>query len=558
VTADAFDVIVIGSGAGGGTAAWALAERDIAVLLLEAGPSYDPFSDYRLDKPDWETEHFPAKVPTKGRQTMAMMQRLDPKWDDLRSWNRITGRYNPGERRADWGYSHVVGLGGSTLHFTGEAHRMHPEAMQMRSRFGVAADWPMDYAALEPFYLEVERLIGVAGPADDPMRPRSAPFPLPAHPLSYGSQKIAVGCQKLGLSFAANARAALSQPYDGRPACNYCGNCTRGCPRTDKGSVDVTFIPKAVATGNCTIRTEATVLRIETGPDDRVSGVVYIDATGATHMAKGRAVVVACGAVETPRLLLASASPHAPNGLGNETGQVGRHFMETLAWTSSGLHGEALGSHRGLPADGICWDFNAPDAIPNIVGGCRFSAAVHEANLTGPLTYATRTVQGWGRQHKAAMRESFGRALSVGAIGESLPNPQSFIDLDPSSRDKNGIPRARIHSYLDEEELERLSFMAKTSRAILKASGAGDIFEEYGAYDGFQPTHVFGTCRMGNDAADSVVDPFGRSHRWRNLIVADASVFPSSGGGESPSLTIEALAVRGARHLADRAKRGDL
>ena len=549
---DSFDAVVIGSGAGGAAAAWALAQRGVSVLLLEAGPAYDPFSDYKLDRPDWEGAHFPAKVSTKGRQTVAPMQKLEEKWQDLKSRNRHSGNYNTGDRRANWGYSHVVGLGGSTLHFTGEAHRMNPQAMRMRSRFDVAADWPMDYAELEPFYLEVERLIGVAGPAKNTVHPRSAPFPLPAHKLSYGSQKIAAGCRALGHDFVANARAALSEPYDSRPACNYCGQCTRGCPRTDKGSVDVTFIPKAVATGRCTVRTESTVLRILKGKDDRVTGVEYVDKAGAMHKAEGRAVIAACGAVETPRLLLAS------DGLANESEMVGKHFMETLYWIASGLHDEPLGSHRGLPADGICWDFNSPDAIPDIVGGFRFGSAVQEADITGPSAYAARVVGGWGHAHKRAMREQFGHALSVGSIGESLPNAGSFIDLDPTARDKNGVPLARIHSFLDETELRRLAFMAKTVRQVLDASGAGDIFEEYGAYDGFQPTHVFGTCRMGSDPVDSVVDPYGRSHRWRNLVVADASVFPSSGGGESPSLTIEALAVRGARHLADRAKRGEL
>ena len=555
---EVFDAIVIGSGAGGGAAAWALARRGVSVLLLEAGPAYDPFTDYKLDRPDWESQHFPAKVSTKGRQTVAPLQKLEKKWSHLKSQNRHTGYYNPGERRANWDYSHVVGLGGSTLHFTGEAHRMNPRAMRMRSRFGVAADWPMDYAELEPFYLEVERLIGVAGPTVDTMRPRSAPFPLPAHGLSYASRKIAEGCRSLGHDFVANPRAALPEPYDNRPACNYCGQCNRGCPRTDKGSVDVTFIPKAVATGKCTVRTEATVTRILAGAGDRVTGVEYVDAARAMHKAEGRTVVVACGAVETPRLLLASTNEHAPDGLGNESGLVGRNFMETLFWIASGLHDEPLGSHRGLPADAICWDYNASNAIPGIVGGFRFGSAVQEADLTGPKAYATRAVGGWGHAHKRAMRKQFGHALSVGAIGESLPHPGSYIDLDPTARDKNGVALARIHSYLDETELGRLTFMARKVREVLDASGAGDIFEEYGAYDGFQPTHVFGTCRMGADPEDSVVDPYGRCHRWRNLVVADASVFPSSGGGESPALTIEALAVRGARRLADRAKRGEL
>ena len=231
--------------------------------------------------------------------------------------------------------------------------------------------------------------------------------------------------------------------------------------------------------------------------------------------------------------------------------------METLYWSSSGLHDDPLGSHRGLPADGICWDYNAPEAIPDIVGGFRFGSAIQEADLSGPQTYATRAASGWERAHKRAMREQFGHALSVAAIGESLLNRKSYIDLDPTVRDAHGMPKARIQSYLDDTELSRLAFIAKKTREVIDASGAGDLFEEYGVYDAFQPTHVFGTCRIGNDPERSVVDSYGRSHRWRNLIVADASVFPSSGGGESPALTIETLSVRAARHLAGRASKGE-
>jgi choline dehydrogenase-like flavoprotein len=232
--------------------------------------------------------------------------------------------------------------------------------------------------------------------------------------------------------------------------------------------------------------------------------------------------------------------------------------METLAWTSTGLHSQPLRSYRGLPADSICWDFNAPDAIPGGVGGCRFTPSVAEADLIGPLSYAERVVSGWGREHKRLMRSMFGRALSVGAIGESLPNPGSRVDLDPEARDEQGLALARIHSHLDEQALRRLDFMAKTSRELLKASGVQQLFEEYGSYDTFSATHVFGTCRMGVNPGDSVVDAYCRSHRWRNLFVVDASVFPSSGGGESPALTIEALALRTAKHIAALASHREL
>lgn len=553
-----YDVVIIGSGAGGGAAAWGLARRGVRVLLLEAGPAYNPGEDYKLHASDWELHRFPDKIPTKGRQTFAPLQKLEARWDDLRSWNKVSGRYNKSDRRKALAYSHVVGLGGSTLHYTGEAQRLNPAAMNMKSRFGVAADWPVDYAELEPWYDLAERVIGVAGPSNDTIRWRSAPYPLPAHPFSYASQKLADGFRALELGCLPNARAALSQPYDGRPPCNYCGNCARGCPVTDKGSADVTFIRKARATGHCHVRTGAQVTHLDAGADDRVGAVHYMDEAGRRQSVTGKAVIVACGAVETPRLLFNSANSHAAEGLANESGEVGRNFMELISWQSSGLHPEPLGSHRGLPADAICWDYNAPDAIPGVIGGCRFGSGVAEADLIGPVAYATRIVGGWGKDHRHRMQKSFGHALSVGAIGESLPNPMSFIDLDPDAKDGHGRPKARINSHLNNGELKRLSFMAAKTRQILKASGVESVFEEYGAYDLFNATHVFGTCRMGTDPATSVVDRNCRSHKWRNLYVIDASVFPSSGGGEGPSLTISALALRSTAHMVEVARRGEL
>jgi len=552
-----FDAVIVGSGPGGAAAAWALTERGARVLVLEAGPRYEPFADYRLDRPDWERTTFPAKVPTYRRQTFARLQLLDKKWDDLRSHNTHLGLLVNQKRRTSWGYHHVVGVGGSTLHFAGEAQRLHPEAMNLRTRFGVAADWPIGYDELEPYYEIAERVVGVAGPADD-ARPRRGPYPLPAHRLSYASRKIAAGFDKMGLPWQANSIAALSRDYDGRPACNYCNGCARGCPRTDKGSADVTFMAKALETGRCTLRSETRVLRLEPGLDDTVAHLLVRDRDNRIEQIQPRVVVLACGAVETPRLLLFSAGLHSPHGLANESGQVGRNFMDTLFWTSAGLHPENIGSHRGLPSNIISWHHNAPDAIPGTVGGCRLSSSTGEANMVGPVNYALRVTGGWGRAHHKRMKQTFGHALAVGSIGESLPNDGTFVDLDPKARDRFGIPKARIHARLDEIDLVRLRFMVGQVRALLAASGVDKPIEEYGAYDAFSATHVFGTCRMGTDPRDSVVDASGRSHRWRNLYVTDASVFPSTGGGESPSLTIEALAIRSGRILAERLRKGEI
>lgn len=553
-----YDCIIVGSGAGGSAAAWALAESGVKVLLLESGPRFNPATDYRLDQPDWERRGFPDPPGSRGDYSFGPMQDLDPRLDRLRSWNHLLGRLVEGVKRQPGDYSHVRGAGGSTLHFSGEAHRLNPRSMALASRFGVGADWPFGYEELEPFYAEAERVVGVAGPNADPRRPRSTPYPLPPHVHSYASARVAEGCARLGLSWQPNALAILSHPYDGRPPCNYCGNCARGCPRLDKGSADVTFLRRALESGHCTLSLGALVSQIVPGIGDRIGHLLYRDTQGLTHQASATVYILSCGAVETPRLLLNSTGLGGADGLANESGQVGRNFLETLSWASTALHPRPLGSHRGVPSDGICWDFNAPDAIPGTLGGCRFTLNMAEGGLIGPINYARRVVGGWGSGHKAAMRERFGHVLSIGAIGECLPNRGTYIGLDPQRRDDIGLPLAQIHSRLDEDAVTRLSFMRQKCREILDASGAGAPFEEDGTYDYFNSTHVFGTCRMGTDPNDSVVDPWCRSHRWKNLYVLDASVFPSSGGGESPSLTIQALAIRAGRRIREQLSRREL
>ena len=542
-----YDVVIVGSGAGGGTCAWALAKKGLHVLILEAGPKYDPFVDYRADKPNWE-EGFPVKPGSQGKYVFGKMQPLSVNLTHLRSWNHVSGYLNQSDFRLGAQYHHVRAVGGSSLHFTGEAHRFNPLSMKMRSRFGVAADWPMSYQDLEPYYRSAEMIVGVAGPDQDVYHPRSSAYPYKAHPTGHSSAILARGFKNKGLKLIENSLAVLPQARGNRLPCNYCNCCLKGCPRTDKGSIDVTYLREAVATGFCDIYPERVVTGIKTLNNDRIKGVQYKDHKGE-HFIDAPILVLSAGAIETPRLLLASASQHSPNGLANESGQAGKNFMETLLWTSNALHPNTIGSHRGLPVDSICWDYNAPNAIPGVIGGCRFSPSVAESDLIGPVNYARRVVKGWGQAHKQSMRQLFGHVLSLSGICESLPHSQSFIDLDPSQKDVHAIPLARINSYVDEMAIKRIEFMAKMCREILNETGAQDIFEEFSSYDIFSSTHVFGTCRMGESPADSVVDTFCRSHRWKNLLIVDGSVFPSSGGGESPGLTIQALALRAIDHL---------
>lgn len=541
------DAVVVGAGAGGAAAAWRMTQRGWRVLLIDAGPAYDPETDYGLDKENWEKERFRYKSGSLGETSFAPLQVLDPALADLRSWSLGQGSANRESRRAvsGPGYHHVRGIGGSTLHFVGESHRMNPAAMAMRSRFGVAADWPVTYAELEPLYIEVERLLGVAGPMETRDRWRSAAYPLPAHPLSLASRKLGVGAAALGHAWDANPRCALSRPQDGRPACNYCGGCTHGCPRRDKGSADVTFIAKARASGRCEVRANTSLARIIRGSGGHVAAIEIVDNGGRRSRVPTPRLVLCCGAIETPRALLLE------RGLANASGQVGRNFMESVAWTSIGRAEEPLLSFGGLPADAITWRYNRPDAVPGVIGGFRLSAAIHEADMVGAIAHAQRAVPGFGREHKQQMRRAVGSTVAVGAVGESLPHERSRVDLDPTRRDALGRPLARIHSHVDSMAVQRLRAMAASARGLLKASGVTTLVEEFGTYDFFSAAHVFGTCRMGADPRTSVVDANLKVHGFANFHICDASVFPSSGGGEAPSLTIQALALRAVDRMVD-------
>lgn len=547
-----FDVVVVGSGAGGAAVAWRLCDLGMRVLILEAGPRFDPATDYPLAEKDWERQGFPVKPGSQAKLSFGDLGSLTPDIPELRSWNRVSGRLvdTPQRRVSGQGYAHVQGVGGSTLHFIGESHRLHPDCMALNTSFGFGHDWPLTYADLEAHYTMCEDLIGVAGPKTQGDRWRSRKFPLPPHPLNPSANRLVDAGALIGMEWQANSRAALSQSYDGRPQCNYCGNCAKGCPVGDKGSADVTFIRHAESTGRLVIKSGCPVTIIHTGANGNATSVEFIE-LGVRKTVETPKLVLAAGAIQTPRLLLASASSETPNGVANGSGQVGKNFLETLAWTSTGFLDDLENSHMGLPADAISWDFNAPNAIPGVVGGCRFNTSVKEIGLNGPIAYTTRIIAGFGRELKSALRQNFGKAISITAIGEVLPNTDSFVDLDLAQNDEFGVPLPRIHAKLGPQEITRMKFMAMQSRKLLAAAGVSELVEELGTWDNFATTHAFGTCIMAKDSNASVVSANCQTHDHPNLYITDASVFPSSGGGEAPSLTIQALAVRTAEVIAE-------
>lgn len=539
--------------------AYALGRAGVSVVVLEAGPRFDP-SQYDLHKSDWELRP-DVFEPTpqnrlKHRYTAAPPEELDRRYHHLRSWSERDGLLITSGKRIPARVHRVKGVGGTTLHYQGEAHRFSPHGFLAHSQLGYAADWPLTYERLAPYYQEMESLLGVAGDHRNPFKAARGPFPNPAHPLSCASQRVKQGFDRLGLHLHPNSLAILSRPYNDRMACIYCNGCSRGCMTGAKSSADVAVIPKAEATGRVRVRPNCVVHQVTLDSRGRVDGVLYFDDQKREHRQRARAVVVSAGALESPRLLLNSHSALFPQGLANRSGLVGRYFMETLYHTTTVLFREPLHSYQGLQIDSRAWDFNVASGARSFAGGVVLG--VSASSLLGPVTYAMAVAPGWGLPHKEFMRNSFGRAVTIFANGEQLPHRDNRVDLDRDIRDYYGIPVARITTRLRQNDLDMLAFMRTQCRAVAEAAGAERILGDESAYDISSITHMAGTCRMGADPEVSVLNEYGQSHDIPNLYVVDSSGFVTQGGGDSPSLTIQALALRAAEHLRRVAKSGRL
>jgi choline dehydrogenase-like flavoprotein len=529
-TADAADVVVIGSGAGGAVVAKELAEAGQSVIVLEAGRRYEPLTDYLSDRADFEL------------QAKDVFRPDDPRRD---VYTTLGGR--------DFAYSRVKGVGGSTLHYVGMSPRLHESDFATRSRDGVGDDWPISYADLEPYYTRVEEELGVSGPdgANPFEPPRSRPYPTPAHPFNLASQTIKRGADRLGLHLVREPLALPSIDHQGRPACVGAGTCHLGCLISAKSSMDLTYVRKAEATGRVDVRTESMAREIEVDARGRASAVVFIDRDGREQRVSGRAIVVAGNAVETPRLLLMSTSRRFPDGLANSSGLVGHNFMEHLAVFAFGLFEHRVDPWRGTPSGGIIQDQYETDRRNGFARGWTILVT---ANSHWPYTVASR-IPGWGQEHKDRVERYFGRYACLATVGEQLPDPRNRVILDPVEKDIYGLPAPCLISEPRDNDRAMIGSMSTGLRELLEASGASEVWgNDY--YPGMS-SHYMGTCRMGNDASRSVVDAWGRTHDVPNLFIADSSVFVTSGAA-NPALTVSALALRTSEAIIDAFRRDEL
>jgi choline dehydrogenase-like flavoprotein len=526
------DVVIVGSGAGGAVVAKELGEAGVSVVVIEAGRKYDPYRDYPTHRDDFEiTAADPFGADDARRDT-----------------------FTTGGGRA-FNYSRVKGVGGTTLRYVAVSPRLHESDFRVRSEDGVADDWPLRYEDLEPYYTRVEYELGVSG-ADgvignpfDP--PRSKPYPTPPHPFNLASRAVKLGAKRLGWHMVREPVAIPSREWGGRPACIGAGTCQLGCAIAAKSSMDVTYIPKAIASGNVDIRAECVAREIVIGREGKVRGVVYLDKEGGEHRIDAKVVVVAGNAVETPRLLLMSSSPLFPDGLANSSGLVGMNFMEHLGVFAHGRLTERTDPWRGIPTGGMIQDFYSTSPTHGFARGWTILLTSHRH---WPLSVASG-IPGWGASHMRRVEERFGRAVCVASVGEQLPDPSNRVALDPVERDSFGLPAPLLINEPRENDRAMIEAISARLRELLDAAGAQEIWGT--RYNPGSSSHYLGTCRMGSDPGRSVVDCWGRCHDVPNLFIADGSVFVT-GGAVNPALTISALATRTAEEIIRSAMRLDV
>lgn len=561
------DVIVVGSGPAGATAAYAMAKAGMRVLTLEAGPRRQK-EEYRLDELS---------------ESVFQRARLGPKFNqELQTWRTAAGEPT---RPAIYSLGKMNNGVGGTIVYSAWLRRYMPGDFKTRSatieRYGEEAipagtsmvDWPIGYDDLEPYYTAVEKMIGVAGVAGNirgvPVKGgnpfegfRSEDYPMPPLRTAGLSQRFADACRALGYHPYPVPAGINSVPHGGRPACTYCGyNAFFGCHIDAKSTVDLTFIPEALETGNLEIRTECRVLRVTTDAQGKASGVDYIDATGTRRQQAAPIVVLAAYTFENVRLLLLSTSDRFPDGLANRHGQVGKYFApKQLPRVLGILPGHTVNRFTGPSAQGMLIDDFLSDNFDHSGLGFIRGASMGVIQQSQPISVAKDTlppdVPSWGRGYKEHLVKNWNSYFAIEAQPENLMYDANFLDLDPDVRDTSGLglPVIRITFQQYHNELAIIDFIRQRSVELLREMGVEKIWTGP-ALTGVGSSHDLGGLRMGTDEARSVVNADLMAHEVPNLYVMGGATFPSV-PGINPTLTIQAVAWRAADRLAAEWARG--
>ncbi len=513
---DEVDFLIIGTGAGGGTLAGKLAEHGFSVIALDAGLYFRPLEDFASDETEQEKLYWLDRRVCDGADPLQM------------------GGKNSGKA-----------VGGSMVHFAMVSLRFRPEWFKSRSLLGYGADWPLDWREMWHYYRQAELALSISGPVSYPWGPKRPRYPYRAHEVNSAGRLLAKGAEALGMQWTETPLATVSAPRGKSPPCVYRGFCRFGCSTNAKQSTLNTWIPRAIAAG-AEIRDLAMAGRIEVNDAGRATGVRF-HRNGAWHFQRARNVVVSGYAIETPRLLLNSATPRHPHGLANSSGLVGKYLMTQSNQAVFGRMDDEVRWYKGPPSLTITEHWNYQDNKDFFGGYCWMAQ--------GPLPIEWAFIQTgarglWGEALRRDMM-NYNHQVGLKMVGEVLPDTRNHVTLD-DERDQYGLRIPRITFSWGENDKILIDHAIGQMTLSMQAIGAREIFAQRE-----DANHLAGTARMGFSPETSVVNADCRSWDIANLWVCDGSVFPTT-GGVNPSLTIQAIALRTADRIKAMAQHGEL
>ncbi len=555
-----YDVVIVGSGAGGGVSAHVLAQAGAKICMLEAGAWFDCTKQSSMFAWPYNAPHraagtkerpfgyFDATLPGAGWQV------------DGEPYTNAPG--------TTWRWWRARMLGGRTNHYGRISLRMGPYDFKPYSRDGKGFDWPISYEDLAPYYDKAEELIGVFGSNEGLENTPDGKFlPAPA-PRAY-EKVIKLTCDQLNIPCIPSRLAILTRPHNGRAACHYCGQCGRSCSaNANFNSPDVHIFP-AMKTGNLEVRTGAMAREVLVGEDGLANGVSYIDKKTRTEVSvRAKIVVLAASCCETARLMLNSKSRYFPNGLGNSSGLVGRYIMDTVGSSVGGY----LPMLQDLPArneDGVggmhmympWWLYKQQGA-----GKMPFARGYHiEFNggrsLPDPYTLTGSEAMlggGYGLDLKRNLRKLYGSDVSFAGRGEMIPNEDSYCEIDGNAVDQWGIPVLRFHFKWSQDEILQAKHMQETFKEIIEAAG-GKVTDtsgpesNWGIAAGGEVIHEVGATKMGDNPKSSALNQYCQAWDCKNLFITDAAPFVSN-ADKNPTLTITALGWRTSEYIVDQVR----
>lgn len=507
--ADEAEICIVGAGAAGGVLAYELSKAGFKVVVIEAGPFWNPQRDFASDELSMQSLGWQETRLSTGKNPLKF------------------GRNNSGR-----------GVGGGTVYFTGVFLRFFESDFLAKSIDGVGDDWPLTYQDLEPYYNKIEHDIAVSGPKVYQWGPFKGPYPYPVmEPISANAQIFREGCEKLGIKSSVTPLAILSAPFEGRPPCTRRGFCNQGCLPNAKFSTLIHHIPKAISHG-AEILSDCMVTQILVDRNGLAEGVVF-NHDGKEYKQKAKLVILANFCIETPRLLLHSSNQLFPQGLANSSGLVGKYIMPHSGCDIYAKFPSEVRMYKGIPVMATSQDFYETDPQRGFIRGYTLHArSSRPENLAKNLAVDLNI---WGDQLRQVMLD-YNFYGQITQIGEVLPDVNNSITLSEEEKDEYGIPLPLVTFSYSDNDQKIIDHSIRKAQEILVAAGGEPAFVIP------DTAHLHGGCRMGKDKDNSVVNQFCQSHDIPNLYICSAAVFPTSGRG-NPTETIMAIATRTADYI---------